>query len=282
MKNEDRPFFVILPDDFPRGLLDALIAGSRHARQHAASRTHASTPPPAPVKPRTDRSIDPDHVARPHVIAIGGLPGSGKTTVGVELATQLKAAAVLVDMDRVWSETLGLKSTDRVHPDQMENRLVEQVGRRMEDEIRMGLRKGGIVVVASPFFDPGMRMLTERVAVEEGGAFSGIWLMAPTETTSQRAKVRQQRYGAGSPEKHNPSVADSYDDLNPIHFQARVEPHWTRVDSTRPLQDVVVQVWDAVCDQVRPENKMDFESRRPDIGGSRPIFGDISRRWWQP
>ncbi|NLS07911.1 AAA family ATPase [Rhizobium sp. P32RR-XVIII] len=128
----------------------------------------------------------------PRLIAIGGLSGSGKTTVADLLAAKIGAApgARIVESDRIRKGLHGVSAETRLpvsayHPD-----VSIKVYREMARHGGLILSKGGSVVADAVFDDPGNRRLMETVAAETNARFQGIWLEAHPKVLWQRVHDR--------------------------------------------------------------------------------------------
>jgi aminoglycoside phosphotransferase family enzyme/predicted kinase len=128
----------------------------------------------------------------PRLVAIGGLSGSGKTTVADGLAAKIGAApgARIVESDRIRKSLHGVSAETRLpvsayHPD-----VSTRVYREMARHAGPVLSVGGTVVADAVFDDPGNRRLMETVAAETNARFQGIWLEADAKVLWQRVHDR--------------------------------------------------------------------------------------------
>jgi aminoglycoside phosphotransferase family enzyme/predicted kinase len=128
----------------------------------------------------------------PRLAAIGGLSGTGKSTVAMALAPGLGAApgAVVLRSDEIRKALLGFSPT--AHPGAAA--YTPSMSRRVYAEIRRRARlvlEGGLSVVADAVFaDPAEREAIERIAAEVGAPFTGVWLEAPLPLLETRVRER--------------------------------------------------------------------------------------------
>ncbi len=129
----------------------------------------------------------------PHLIAIGGLSGTGKSTLAMALAPQIGAipGAVVLRND-VIRKRMADVALDRPMPAGWytpENTAATY--RELGELVRIALQAGHSVVVDAVFALPQERQAIETVARELGVPFTGLWLAAPTDTLRQRVIDRR-------------------------------------------------------------------------------------------
>jgi hypothetical protein len=180
--------------------------------------------------------------SRPRLIAIGGLSGSGKSTVAEALAPQLAIppGARLLESDRMRKGLFG--ATPETHlpvsayTAEVSAKVYGTLARRAGD-----LLADGVTVVADAVFsDPDHRALLDKAAGGAGVALTGIWLDAPAEIL--RARVKGRKGGA----------SDADIDVLEHQLEVTAQPSgWTRVDAARSPQAVVDEIL-RLCDGGRP------------------------------
>ena len=160
-----------------RAMVRAHVEASR-GRPGAArgylDRAHAYLAPPPPV-----------------LVAVGGLPGTGKSTLARALAPELGAApgAVVLRSDEIRKRRHGVAPEHRL-PDsaysESESRAVLEA---LVEHARSALAAGHSVIADATFMDPHDRAAIAAVA----GAtrFHGFWLTAPLATLEQRIAARR-------------------------------------------------------------------------------------------
>ncbi len=130
--------------------------------------------------------------AQPLLIAIGGLSGTGKTTLSTALATRLAPAAGMVhlrsDVER--KVMAGADEFDRLPPEAYTAEASRQVYERLNRRAAAALAAPWPVVVDAVFAKAEERAAIEQVARQAGVPFIGLWLDAPEELLRQRVAAR--------------------------------------------------------------------------------------------
>jgi len=169
----------------------------------------------------------------PLLISIGGMSGTGKTTLAANLA-KILPDAVVIDSDRVRKKILGYAETERLPPEGYS----PEAGKKMGDEIdrlaREGLRLQKTVIISSTCLEQWIADKYETLAQECAARFIGIWLQAGMETLVSRVSART----------NNPSDAG----VDAVHEQASTTPSapkgWAVVDAAQPPEGVLKSALD--------------------------------------
>ncbi len=126
------------------------------------------------------------------VVAVAGLPGSGKTTVARALAPDIGAApgAVVLRSDVTRKELAGVEPTARLPKPEYTPEATERVYRTVLE--RAGtVAAAGHGAVADAVFGGGVyRRGIEEAAADADADFAGLWLEAPVEERAERAERR--------------------------------------------------------------------------------------------
>ncbi|MFH1794946.1 MAG: AAA family ATPase [Pseudomonadota bacterium] len=159
----------------------------------------------------------------PRLIAIGGLSGSGKTTIAEALAADIGTppGARIVESDRIRKALHGVAAETHL-PDKAYR---PEVSERVYSELawRAGpiLSEGGSVVADAVFDRPADRSRISQSALDRGVPFQGIWLEAAPEVLWQRV---EQRSG---------SASDATVDILSRQLQRNTgELDWRKLDAT--------------------------------------------------
>jgi hypothetical protein len=128
----------------------------------------------------------------PRVVAIGGLSGSGKTTVAARLAPWLGPApgAVYLRTDLERKKLAGVGESDRMPNSAYALEARKRVYQALNDKARLVLRAGHAVIIDAVFADHDLRENAQALAREIGVPFCGIWLHADPETLLKRVAGR--------------------------------------------------------------------------------------------
>lgn len=168
--------------------------------------------------------------SRARLIAIGGLSGSGKSSVARALAPLLGAfpGAVHVRSDQERKRLFGVRGETRLPESAYRQEISGTVYRMCRKRAFMGLAGGRTVILDAVHAKPEERDATAKLAAQMGAAFTGIWLEAPPATMRQRIERRTNDISDATP-----SVLDeqlTYD----LGLQS-----FAVVDAGRPLAEVV-------------------------------------------
>lgn len=133
--------------------------------------------------------------AEPRLVAIGGLSGSGKTTVAEALAPRLGTppGARIFESDRIRKALFDVAPDTRLPDEAYRPEVSERVYATLGEKARTVLERGGMVVVDAVFDRPETRDAIARMAADAGVPFTGIWLDADPELL--RARIAERPKG---------------------------------------------------------------------------------------
>jgi len=129
----------------------------------------------------------------PALIAIGGLSGTGKTTLGRALAPGVGAApgAVLLRSDVERKRVFAVGETQPLPESAYSAQVTDTVYRTLVKKARTALRAGHSVILDAVHGKHEERAAARAVAEQTGAEFVGIWLSAPEETLVTRVESRE-------------------------------------------------------------------------------------------
>ncbi|MGH6915869.1 MAG: AAA family ATPase, partial [Geminicoccales bacterium] len=127
------------------------------------------------------------------LVAIGGLSGTGKSTLAASLAPGIGKApgTVVLRSDLVRKRHFGKAPTERLGPEAYRPEMSENVYRTLAERARTLLAAGHCPIVDAVFLKPEERSLIARVAAEAGVPFEGLWLEAPEHALVERIEARR-------------------------------------------------------------------------------------------
>ncbi|TPN51452.1 bifunctional aminoglycoside phosphotransferase/ATP-binding protein [Mesorhizobium sp. B1-1-7] len=169
----------------------------------------------------------------PRLVAIGGLSGSGKTTVAEALAAHVGAppGARIVESDRIRKAMHGVPAETRLPNKAYRPEVSERVYNEMAWRAGLILSEGGSVVADAVFDRPADRARIEKAARDRGIPFSGFWLEADPLVLWQRVSERK-----GGP-------SDATGDILSRQLQRNVsQATWRKTESDRKLVDIVAEL----------------------------------------
>ena len=126
------------------------------------------------------------------VIAVGGLSGSGKSTVAMDLAPALGPApgAVVIRSDEIRKRLSGVQPLDRLGPEGYTDDMSRRVYHALMEETDKVVRAGYTAIADAVFAQPAERDAVQHVAAAAGVPFVGLWLEAPESVRISRVAAR--------------------------------------------------------------------------------------------
>lgn len=139
---------------------------------------------------------------RPELIAIGGLSGTGKSTLAGSLAPRLGSApgAIHLRTDLERKRLAGVSEFDRLPTDAYTTEARLRVYQVLREKARWVLAAGHSAIVDAVFAEPEERRDIEAVAAQVGVPFRGLWLHAGAEKLRQRVAARRKDASDATPE----------------------------------------------------------------------------------
>lgn len=127
------------------------------------------------------------------LIAVGGLSGTGKSTLAGRLAPRCGGApgARWLRSDVLRKRLAGVLPEQPLPPEAYTRERSLEVYGKLMDEARRTLASGIPVIVDAVFADPRERGAVAALAAECGVPFTGLWLEAPPATMRARVGARQ-------------------------------------------------------------------------------------------
>jgi aminoglycoside phosphotransferase family enzyme/predicted kinase len=159
------------------------------------------------------------------LVAIGGLSGTGKSTLAAAIADRIGVApgARVISSDRIRKRIYGVSVETRLPLEAYAREVSEQVYHCAAEEVGR-IVSGGNAAVAEAVFDRKEdRERIEQRARDAGVPFTGFWLEAPPEAMLGRVTARR---GDASDATVDVVQAQLARDTGPIG--------WVRIDAGRP------------------------------------------------
>lgn len=175
-------------------------------------------------------AVDLLHPKSPRLVAIGGLSGTGKSSVATAIAGDLGiGAGARVLRSDVLRKRLFRKSPEEQLPPEAYSKTVnDKVYADLERRAAELLGLGHSVVIDAVAAKPEERAAMADLARRAGAGFSGIWLQAPEGTLLARLAQRGKDASDATASVLRRQL--TYD-LGTID--------WTRVDADRPRDEVI-------------------------------------------
>lgn len=127
----------------------------------------------------------------PRVVAIGGLPGAGKSTLARLLAPEIGNApgALVLRSDEIRKRLFGVAPETRLPPEAYAEEVSTRVFQTIAEATREALALGHAVIADATFMSPAHRALIAEAA--SGATFTGIWLDVPPALLRSRVAARK-------------------------------------------------------------------------------------------
>lgn len=166
----------------------------------------------------------------PRLVAIGGLSGTGKSTVAAGVAPFLGAApgARILRSDVLRKRLLGRPLEERLPQQAYDAETSRRLYDRLLDRAGAALAAGYSVVIDAVSARPDERSAIAALARRAGVPFTGIWLEAPQALLEARVEARRE------------DVSDATADV--VRKQLRYDTgpiEWVRIDAS-PAPEAVV------------------------------------------
>jgi aminoglycoside phosphotransferase family enzyme/predicted kinase len=154
------------------------------------SRTDLATPARAYFEAAV-RFLEP---VRPVLVAVGGLSGTGKTTLAAAMAPEIGRApgALHLRSDVERKRMMGAAETERLPPAAYGPEISYAVYTQLEVLAAAGLHAGQAAIVDATHLSADERSSVAALADRQGVRFVGIWLEAPSPLLVRRVTGRRR------------------------------------------------------------------------------------------
>ncbi|NYT64220.1 AAA family ATPase [Alcaligenaceae bacterium] len=127
------------------------------------------------------------------LVAIGGLSGTGKSTIAVAVASRIGPApgARVLASDRIRKHLYGVQAEVRLHAEAYYPKVSEQVYGLLAQNAQAVLVNGHAVLIDAVFERATDRQHISHISFSEGVPFTGIWLHAQPDTLFTRVGARR-------------------------------------------------------------------------------------------
>jgi aminoglycoside phosphotransferase family enzyme/predicted kinase len=181
------------------------------------------------------------HPATPRLVAVGGLSGTGKTTVARLAAPHLPPVpgAVHLRTDVIRKALLGADPLFRLPAERYGPDVSRQVYDRLLADARTCLAAGHSVILDATFLDPAQRQAARTLAMDHPAVLA--WLSAPPDALLARVSARQ---GDASDADEAVVRAQLARDPGPLD--------WTPIDASGPPEETAQILARIALGQSRP------------------------------
>ncbi len=170
---------------------------------------------------------------RGRLIAVGGLSGTGKTTLARALGATVGAmpGARVLRTDVLRKRAAGLKPEEQLSPASYTPGAAAHTYGLLQQLAAMHLAAGQAVIVDGAFLDPDSRRAIALLARDARVPFAGLWLIADRDVRLQRVRARQN------------DASDANEDV--VRMQADTAPdpaeQWTLIRAAAAPQDTIAE-----------------------------------------
>jgi aminoglycoside phosphotransferase family enzyme/predicted kinase len=180
----------------------------------------------------------------PSLIAVGGVSGTGKSTLARAVAPLVGPVpgAVVLRSDEIRKQLCGVEPLQRLGPDAYSAGMAERVYAELADRATAILRAGHGVIADAVYARPEQRAAIEGAAARAGVPFLGVWLDAPESALIARVRGRTQDASDAGVEVARAQLAS---DPGPVA--------WRRVDAALDAETVashtsaMLSNWQSAC-----------------------------------
>jgi len=130
--------------------------------------------------------------SRPDLVAIGGLSGTGKTTLAHELAPDIGRApgARILRTDVMRKRLLDIPETEKAPPEAYTLEASNRVYKAIDKTVQTVLAAGHSAIFDAVFAAENERVKIQEIAQRVEAGFSGLWLAAPAAVLKERVTHR--------------------------------------------------------------------------------------------
>ncbi|MEQ1870350.1 MAG: AAA family ATPase [Vicinamibacterales bacterium] len=129
---------------------------------------------------------------RPCLVAVGGLSGSGKSSLARALApgVGVSPGAIVLRSDEIRKRLCGVPDTARLPAEGYASTVSQRVYATLVEQAETVVRTGHAALVDAACLDPADRSAIEQVAARASVPFVGVWLEAPEQVLIDRVTRR--------------------------------------------------------------------------------------------
>jgi uncharacterized protein len=130
--------------------------------------------------------------SQPKLVAVGGLSGTGKTTLAYDIAPEIGRApgARVLRTDVIRKRLLNISQSDKAPPAAYTLEASQEVYKTLDETIQSALSAGHSAIYDAVFAAETERAKVQSIAVHVEADFLGLWLTAPMATLKDRVIAR--------------------------------------------------------------------------------------------
>jgi len=176
--------------------------------------------------------------APPRLIAIGGLSGTGKSTLAAALAPELGAppGARVLRSDVIRKRLLGFAPEARLPETAYAAAVTERVYAALRDKAAAALKAGYCAIIDAVALEAEERRSFAEVAQQARAPFTGLWLQAPPPVLIARVEGRRHDASDATREIVERQLLSGYGELDWVCLDAGVDAEATLAAARAALQ----------------------------------------------
>jgi hypothetical protein len=195
------------------------------------------------------------------LVAIGGVSGTGKSTLARQLAPGLGAApgAVILRSDVIRKQMYGIALDERLPAEGYQKEVSGRVYGALMERAAALVGAGHAAIVDAVFLDPAERAQIEQVAADAGVTFQGLWLTAPQHVLMRRVRARRGDASDATPDVLTQQLATDPGVLT-----------WPTVDVDGPPEIVAARACELLSARTMSDRPAARDALRGSGGNRRP------------
>ena len=210
----------------------ALVTAERAQQEQASQNQEAAVQQSARARGYLRSALGYLTPSEPALVAVGGLSGTGKSTLAAVLAPRIGPCpgAVHLRSDLERKALFGREETERLDAEAYTKDVTARVYSQLMKKTQRVLAAGHGVIVDAVFAAENERRALEKIAEEARVKLKGLWLTAPPEILMKR--VAQRRNDA----------SDATVDVVKLQLGYEIgslSPAWTTIDAGQDLEGTV-------------------------------------------
>jgi aminoglycoside phosphotransferase family enzyme/predicted kinase len=195
------------------------------------------------------------------LVAIGGVSGTGKSTLARQLAPGLGAApgAVILRSDVIRKQMYGIALDERLPAEGYQKEVSGRVYGALMERAAALVGAGHAAIVDAVFLDAAERAQIEQVAADAGVTFQGLWLTAPQHVLMRRVRARRGDASDATPDVLTQQLATDPGVLT-----------WPTVDVDGPPEIVAARACELLSARTMSDRPAARDALRGSGGNRRP------------
>ena len=171
-------------------------------------------------------------LSAPKLICIGGLSGTGKTTLAMNIAPSIGNApgALVLRSDQERKSFFSVEETDHLKKQHYTSKINEKIYNLLLEQAKIALMSGHSVIIDAVFSQSEQRETLEELAKKLKVPFIGFWLEVPEAISMSRVAER-----IGDASDATPEIVKKQYEQDIGHIS------WHIIDASRSVTDTLIE-----------------------------------------